>query len=203
MSARPILALDVDGVIIDGFPRNRWDENLQEDLGIDPERFQREFFTPQTLDLILRGLVPSLDPLAAFLESYGSNVSASQLAAYWHRNDSNIQPGVIEAALSWKARTGGSLTLATNQEMSRLEYLWSDLDFQSHFDFRVASCEIGAIKPELDYFQKADEVLGRVSGQTIIFLDDLEANVVSARAHGWEAHHVERLGHAVEILDSL
>lgn len=204
MSSRiPILALDVDGVIIDGFPRTRWDKNLKEDLGIDPEHFQKEFFTRETLDLILRGKVPSLDPLATFLENYGSRVTASELAAYWHRNDSNVQSPVIEAALEWKSRTGGRLTIATNQEVSRLEYLWSSLGFKSHFDTRIASCEIGVVKPEPAFFQKGDEILGRAPGQVVHFLDDTIVHVEGARAHGWDAHHVESIAHAVEILEGL
>ena len=198
----PILALDVDGVIINGFPRNRWDATLEADLGINPARLTDEFFTPHW-DEIMRGAKPVEPPLTAFLADYGSAVTTEEFIAYWHGNDANVQYRVIEAAQSWRARTGGRLTLATNQDLTRAKYLCDDLGFGEHFDAMVVSCHVGAAKPEPDYFQKADEVLGRAPGQQVIFLDDMIANVESARKHGWEAHHVESIDHAVEILEGL
>lgn len=200
--APPILALDVDGVIIDGFPRSRWDETLEADLGVNAERLQREFFKLHW-KAIMRGEKPVEPPLTEFLEACGASVSTAEFLAYWHGNDANVRHEVIEAALSWQSRRGGKLALATNQDLTRARYLRDDLGLGKYFETMVVSCEIGAQKPEPDYFQKADEVLGRAAGQRVIFLDDLEANVESARTHGWEAHHVERLGHAVEILEGL
>lgn len=201
-NARPILALDVDGVIIDGFPRKRWDETLEADLGINAARLQAEFFKPHWTP-IMRGEMPVEPPLTEFLKDYGTSVTTTQFLAYWHGKDANVRREVIDAALAWRDRTDGRLALATNQDLTRARYLRDDLGLGTHFETMVVSCEIGAQKPDLDYFQKADEVLQRVPGQTVIFLDDLEANVISARAHGWEAHHVERLGHAEEILAGL
>lgn len=206
ISSPPILALDVDGVIIDGFPRNRWDETLEADLGIDPVRLTQEFFKPHW-DEIMRGLKPVEPPLEAFLEDYGSAVTTAEFIAYWHGNDANIQHHVIEAALSWQVRTGGrpkaKLALATNQDHTRARYIKHDLGLGAHFDAMVVSCQIGAAKPEPEYFLRADEVIERAPGQSVIFLDDMEVNVAAARAHGWTAHHVESISHGVEILESL
>lgn len=200
--ASPILALDVDGVIIDGFPRNRWDETLEADLGIDPARLTEEFFKPHW-DEIMRGLKPVEPPLTAFLQDYGSAVTTAQFIAYWHGNDANIQHNVIEAALSWQSRTGGRLALATNQDLTRARYIKHDLGLGAHFDAMVVSCQIGSAKPEPEYFWKADEVIERAPNQPVIFLDDMEANVIAARTHGWEAHQVESIAHGVEILQGL
>lgn len=202
MSPKPILALDVDGVIIDGFPRRRWDETLEADLGVSPDVMQVEFFD-RHWKAIMRGEKPVEPPLTDFLASCGASVSTLEFLAYWHGNDANVRHEVIEAALAWQSRSNGRLVLATNQDLTRAKYLRDNLGLGKHFETMVVSCEIGAQKPELDYFQKADEVLERAPGQTVIFLDDIEANVESARAHGWEAYHVERLGHAVEILEGL
>lgn len=202
MSAKPILALDVDGVIIDGFPRKRWDETLEADLGVSPVRMQAEFFDRHWHG-IMRGEQPVEPPLTEFLKACGADVTTAEFLAYWHGNDANVRHEVIEAALAWRSRRGGRLALATNQDLTRARYLRHDLGLATHFETMVVSCEIGAQKPELEYFQKADEVLERAPGQRVIFLDDLVANVETARAHGWEAHHVERLGHAVEILNGL
>lgn len=201
-SLAPILALDVDGVIIDGFPRNRWDQTLEADLGICPARLTAEFFAPHW-DEIMRGTKPVEPPLTAFLKDYGTSVTTEEFIAYWHGKDANVRGEVINAALGWKARSGGRLTLATNQDLTRAKYLRDDLGFGEHFDAMVVSCHIGASKPEPEYFQKADEVIERAPGQDVIFLDDMEPNVAAASDHGWTAHHVESISHAVEILERL
>lgn len=202
MNTKPILALDVDGVIIDGFPRNRWDQTLEVDLGINPVRLTQEFFKPHW-DEIMRGLKPVEPPLTAFLEDYGSAVTTAQFIAYWHGNDANIQHHVIDTALSWQSRTGGRLALATNQDLTRAKYLREDLGLSEHFETMIVSCQIGSAKPEPEYFQKADELLERAPGGQVIFLDDMEINVIAARAHGWTAYHVESISRAVEILKEL
>lgn len=199
---RPILALDVDGVIIHGFPRTRWDETLEADLGIDPARMQEEFFDPHWHQ-VMRGVMPVEPPLTDFLKAYGTKVTTKEFLAYWHGKDAHVRHEVINAALGWRGRTSGRLALATNQDLTRAKYLREDLGLGEHFETMVVSCEIGAAKPEPEYFQKADEVLGRAAGQMVIFLDDLLANVETARNHGWTAHHVEGVAHAVEILEGL
>ena len=122
MSARPILALDVDGVIIDGFPRKRWDETLEADLGVSPDIMQVEFFD-RHWKAIMRGEKPVEPPLTAFLEDYGTSVTTPEFLAYWHGNDANVRREVIDAALAWRARTDGRLALATNQDLTRARYL--------------------------------------------------------------------------------
>jgi putative hydrolase of the HAD superfamily len=67
----------------------------------------------------------------------------------------------------------------------------------------AVSCHIGAAKPEPEYFKKADKVLERAPGQRVIFLDDTEHNVTAAKAHGWEAQHVQSFSHAIEIIENL
>lgn len=198
----PILALDVDGVIIHGFPRLRWDETLEADLGIDPVRMQEEFFNPHWHQ-VMRGVMPVEPPLTEFLKAYGTSITTEKFLAYWHGNDANVRYEVVGAALGWRERTGGRLALATNQDLTRAKYLRDNLGLGQHFETMVVSCEIGAQKPEPEYFQKADKVLKRAPGQMVIFLDDSLANVETARKHGWTAHHVEGVANAVEILEGL
>ncbi len=151
----------------------------------------------------MRGAKPVEPPLTAFLQECGSAVTTAQFIAYWHGNDANVQHHVIEAALSWQSRTGGRLALATNQDHTRAKYLREDLGFGKHFETMIVSCQIGAAKPEPEYFQKADDLLKRVPGGQVIFLDDMEVNIIAAKAHGWTAHHVESIAHGVEILRGL
>jgi putative hydrolase of the HAD superfamily len=198
----PILALDVDGVIIDSFPKKRWNETLEADFGIDPAQMSERFFMPHW-NAIIKGKKPIVPALTAFLEDYGTKVTTEEFIAYWHRNHTNLRHEVIEAALIWKECTGGRLALATNQDQTRAKYLEKDLGLSKDFDVIVASCNIGFAKPEPEYFQKADRVLERAPSQTVIFLDDIENNVAGAKRHGWKAHHVQSFSHAVEMIENL
>ncbi len=198
----PILVLDADGVIIDSFPKNHWNETLEADLGIDQIHLSELFFKPHWQSII-RGEKPIEPALTAFFQDYDTDVTIEEFIAYWHRNDANLRHEVIEAALAWKARTGGQLALATNQDQTRAQYLEKELGLGKQFDTIIVSCYIGFAKPEPEYFQKADKLLQRKPNQKVIFLDDTERNIVGAKKHGWNAQQVTDFSHAVETIENL
>lgn len=77
MTIAPILALDVDGVLVEGHPRYRWDAQIEEDLGIERNRLQNEFFYPYWRDIVL-GHQPVEIQLKAFLDDHPSKVSVQE-----------------------------------------------------------------------------------------------------------------------------
>ncbi len=48
---------------------------------------------------------------------------------------------------------------------------------------QALSCELGVMKPEKAFFERALEKLG-LAAEECLFIDDLEKNVVSARSFG-------------------
>ena len=112
LSAPDYLVLDVDGVLIGGFPNVRWDAHLEQDMGIRPKLMQRHFFEKHWQD-VMRGFVPVEEPLGEFLEKHYPHISTEQLLAYWHGNDAIVAHHVIDAAKTWKTRSGGQLAIAT------------------------------------------------------------------------------------------
>jgi len=202
MTPPPILALDVDGVLVEGLPRYRWDAQIEVDLGIAPNRLQKEFFQPHWRDIVL-GYAPVEIHLKTFLEEYPSKVSVQEFLSYWHSNDAHLRDDVVDAALRWKKRYGGKLALTTNQDRARLAFLKEMPRIGKHFQTMVVSCEVGVAKPELAYFEAADLLLNRGPEQTVIFLDDLSVNVSAATAHGWVAHQVIKIDLAADIIDAL
>jgi FMN phosphatase YigB (HAD superfamily) len=54
----------------------------------------------------------------------------------------------------------------------------------------LVSHEMGAVKPDQAIYVAAEEALGAAPEQ-IAFFDDMEENVVAARARGWHAHLVD------------
>ena len=196
------LVLDVDGVLIGGFPRVRWDATMEADLGVRPKMMQRHFFQKYWQD-VMRGFVPVEEPLGEFLAAHYPDISVEQLLSYWHGNDAVVAQHVIDAAIQWKERTGGQLALATNQDRTRARYICDDLGFADIFETVIVSCNIGCAKPEAEYYRQGDLLLGRTPDQTALFLDDMMDHVEAAIAHGWQARHVESLDHAADIIERL
>lgn len=63
---------------------------------------------------------------------------------------------------------------------------------------RMASFEMGCLKPDEAIYAEAERQLRAVAGvgdvSRVVFFDDLEANVEAARARGWNAHLVDHAG---------
>lgn len=202
MSLPPILALDVDGVLINADKRGRWSDTIEADLGLTAGSMQERFFKPHWQEIVC-GKKPVRPFLAAFLEEEGAGITAETLLSYWHERDSLLEDLVWLEAQGWKARTGGHLALATNQDHARANYLLEGLGLGVHVDTMIASCDLGVAKPDPAFFRMADDRLARQVGQTVIFIDDLADNVEAARAHGWTAHHGQGRQGVLEILRGL
>ena len=57
------------------------------------------------------------------------------------------------------------------------------------FDKVYLSCELGKRKPDKEIYQYIQNDL-EISPENILFLDDLEQNVLAAKSCGWQAHQV-------------
>lgn len=69
--------------------------------------------------------------------------------------------------------------------------------------YRCASHLLRAAKPTRDAFEAFEAAVG-VRGDEILFFDDLEENVLAARAHGWRVERIEHDGDtASQISDHL
>lgn len=55
--------------------------------------------------------------------------------------------------------------------------------------YRFASHLVGAVKPDDAIYAHVERVTGVAPG-SIVFFDDLEANVAAAARRGWRAHQV-------------
>ena len=122
-----------------------------------------------------------LPVLAADLASFGVQVPAAELhAQVWQRIELH-QPSLdLIAALR---RNGYGVHLGTNQEQHRAGYMRNRLGLADHFDTLAYSCELGAAKPEVEFFERALAQFGAEPGQ-VLFIDDTPANVEGARQAG-------------------
>jgi putative hydrolase of the HAD superfamily len=177
--------VDVDGVVVSpGFPKHRWDKDLQADLGIDPAALQAAFFATRLKPVSL-GLARIEDELGAALAEIAPDVGVEVLLDYWFAHDAQLD-AVLLADLAELRAGGVQLHLATVQEHRRAAHLWETLGLRDRFDGMHHSAAVGLQKPDLAYFRAVETRTG-FSAADIAFIDDSPRNVDAARAAGWRA----------------
>lgn len=183
---------DVDGVLVHGYhaqpdmQQQRWNKNLQADLGIDPERFQKEFIYDIFIKKVIIGEVSLIDALQRRLPAMGYTGSPMTMMNYWLSHDSALNQPVLDVVRHLKARSDLHLYIATNQEHLRANWLWSHLRFSELFEDIFYSGRIGVMKPQRAYFDFITQRIGPQS-EPPLFFDDTPKVIDGARAAGWEA----------------
>jgi putative hydrolase of the HAD superfamily len=188
MSSAPVLVLDIDGVVSLAQPGSAepWYVTLKQDLGLDYEEIERDFFQREFLE-VLRGRLDLYVALHGYLDSRGIADRMEEFVAYWFEKDAVIDRAVLAEADAWRRRTGGRCFAASNQEHYRAAYLRDQAGLGAHFDEIVYSAALGVCKPDRVFYTSAQTRMGVTAAQSILFVDDRAANVDGARMAGWRA----------------
>ncbi len=186
---------DVDGVLVHGYHarpelQQRWDENLLEELGVDPQRFRDEFIYDVFVKKVVIGQMALVDALERVLPGLGYRGSPMRFVHYWLTHDSSINTGVVDVVRRLRRSPDVRLYIATNQDHMRALWLWQALGFSELFEDIFYSARIGVMKPQPDYFRF---IMDRIGPQveTPLLFDDTPRVVEGARSFGWEAVLVE------------
>lgn len=188
--------LDADGVLQD-LPGG-WYAAMEPFLG---ER-AREFLHRTWADELptLAGEGDYLPMLEATLREYGVTVPVDEVyAAVWHRIDEVASSFDVVAGLR---RAGYGVHLATNQERGRGTHMHDVLGYRDRFDVSAYSWQVGAAKPDPEFFHRVVRLIG-APAEEVLFVDDNEANVRGARSAGLVAeqwHFEHGPGSLVELL---
>jgi putative hydrolase of the HAD superfamily len=182
---------DVDGVLIDGWHakperRNRWDIDMERDLGIHPDKFQEIFGT--FFVSVLHGNLHLEEELDRWLKQNDHDLKGWQVINYWLEKDSKINKGVWDAVENLSQKPALSLYLATNQPHERARYLMNDLGFKSHFRDIYYSARLGCFKSDENFFRQVEEDLNfdpRLDPP--LYFDDDPRNIEVSSARGWNA----------------
>jgi putative hydrolase of the HAD superfamily len=180
------IMVDVDGVLIRGRPDDgrHWSTSLEADLGISAEDLHREFFDVHWDEIII-GRAMLTDRLSLALQMIAPRLTADQLINYWFARDRRLDENLLRDLIQLRS-SGFQLHLATNQEHLRAKYLLDELGLAEHFDSIQYSAQIGARKPEPEFFRAAASRTG-LSPDEILLVDDTAENVEGANVAGWRA----------------
>ena len=180
MAIQAIL-FDADGVIQRPSARRR--EAWQSLLG--PERDVDEFVAAvfEVERRALEGASDFIGALSGLLVTFASRGSLQDALVAW----TMIEPdsGMTQLVHTLR-RQGVRCCLATNQEPHRASYMSGQLGYRGLFDREFYSCRMGVAKPAPAYFRSMIDELG-LSPANVLFLDDNETNVNSARQAGLNA----------------
>jgi len=192
-----ILVLDFDGVVQTGHAEGgRWDKHLLRDLGIAPHALQEFFFKPFWRGLLV-GDGDLYEVLSKMWQKLACEATPRAFIEYWFSKDWTLNRELLDAVARLRV-VGHSVSLATNQEHHRARYLWDVRRLSNHFDAMNYSAALGAMKPELAFFDRARERLPVTAAHQIVFLDDSQEYVDGASVAGWNA----RLYRGIEDLNA-
>lgn len=183
---------DIDGVLVHGYHskpellQKRWDANLLEDLGIDPDAFQQKFIYDVFIKKVIVGKVGLVEALDRVLPQLGYSGPTQRVVAYWLESDSHLNIELIEVVRRLRARDDLRLYLATNQEHLRAQWLWQGLRLGELFDDMFYAARLGVAKPDAGFYAEVDRRIGPQS-EPPLFFDDSPKVIAGARKAGWEA----------------
>ena len=176
-----VLLWDCDGVLQHG----RFDWRSRLDGAVRPG-FARRVFEAELP--ALRGERPLREVLEELLrlereQSDHVPISVEDLLSIWEQFD--LDPEAI-AVLMAVRDLGVPCMLATNQQDHRVRHMREVRGYDDLVDGSYYSSEIGAMKPDRIFFERVLDDLG-MAGEQVGFVDDVPANVESARSVGIRA----------------
>jgi putative hydrolase of the HAD superfamily len=177
------ILFDADGVI--QRTRGNWREQFAAMLGRDEdlETFVKELFAAERP--CLSGAADFPTQLRTVLERWRSPTPVEQALQVW--TNIEVHADVIELVGSLR-RGGMPVHLASNQHAHRARYMSDELGYGAVFEREFYSCRVGYAKPDTAYFE---HILGelKLPPERVLFIDDVEPNVVAARSVGISSVH--------------
>lgn len=181
---------DVDGVLMNNIHMergwlNRWDKDIEKDLGINPDHFQ-EIFASWFREVQL-GRLDFETEMARWLTEHNYEVSAQKVISYWNEKDMNLNADLWPVIRRLSQNPDVHLYVATNQSHARANHLWNS-GFKDHFKKIFYSAALGCFKHDSEYFRLVENEIGiDPSEEPVLFFDDDKRNIAASSARGWRS----------------
>lgn len=173
-----VVIFDADGVLING---RLFSESLEENFGISTKD-TREFFYDVLPECVV-GKKDLQEVLPPYLKKWGWKKSVDDFIDAWHTAEHNVDGQLVQYIQDLRKR-GIICALATNQTKQRFGYMLNEMGFKNYFDKVYASAHIGYQKPDLEFYKRVFEDIGRVAKNEVLFWDDSPRKVAGAREFG-------------------
>lgn len=189
-----VVIFDIDNVILKSFDDNGqylFGKAIEQDIGISLDVIQHIFSDD---DPVFRGQMSLREKISESFKTLNiTHITPEAFITYWLDNDIHIDHQMLAFAKTFKERNFPCY-LATNQEQLRMDRINQHIGI--HFHGYYASYQVGYRKPQPEFYQHVFSDLIKKHGanlkpEDIFFIDDILANVESARACGWHAYHYQ------------
>jgi putative hydrolase of the HAD superfamily len=177
------IVFDADGVLVK--PQSWFVTRAHKLYGVPEDEFMAfihgEFKPCTTGDLDLEvALVP-------LLERWRVPVSIPEFIQAWLAHENVLDSGMLDEIALLRAMRLPCF-VGTNQERNRANFMRFEMGLQVDTDGVIASCDLGARKPDRAFFDRLTEHLN-LEPARLLLIDDSHENVAGARAAGWNAEH--------------
>jgi putative hydrolase of the HAD superfamily len=180
------IVFDADGVVINS--PDYFSVQYQKAFGVSNETML-PFFKGKFQDCLV-GKADLKEELKPLLNDWNWPGTVDELIEYWFQAEHFIDEKIVNEIEKLRDR-GIKCYLGTKQEKYRTEYIRKDMDFDKIFDKIYSSAEIGFKKPEKHFFEFIFDDLNKnkeIKPREIMFWDDEEINVNSAKELGWQGY---------------
>ena len=182
------IIFDFDGVLThckDANGKYLWHKNIHVDLGLTEEQMSKIYSGNWTL--VMKGFLGMQEHLKNVFTELNIALSIDEFIEYWLNHDFDINTEIIPIIKSIK---GPSLYIGTNQDIHRTAFLQEK--FAHYFDGFFSSYQIGAIKPEPEFFRYIESKIN-IQSKDIAFIDDSKSHIEAATKLGWTCHHYQNI----------
>jgi putative hydrolase of the HAD superfamily len=192
----PVLVLDIGGVVYLSRPTPAFHERWALRCGCTPEALaERLWEGPHWLAAEL-GRITSQRCIDICVERVGVSPALvrEMIVEAWASNPDEVLADFVK-----ELRARGVIVAALTNNTSRERELLARPELARLFDIAISSADVGLRKPDRAVFRHAEARLNaRPDG--LIFVDDVETNVVAARTFGWHAVHHRSTAETIEAI---
>ncbi len=180
-SAVKLLVFDMGHVFVD-FDWNEVCAGFANLAGMNAAQFGEVMAYAATLGYE-HGRVTTEQFLEAMNERLSLNLSVAQFTALWNHG---FHENARMADLLQSLKRSRALYLLSNTNENHYNFLQSNFNVARHFEERILSYEVGHTKPGESIYLEVFKRSG-FTPEECLFIDDLEANVLTARKLGMHA----------------
>lgn len=192
------ILFDLDGIVMIG-REIYFSRRYSKEHGI-PQEVVNEFFL-ENFKKCTFGTCDLKEEIAPFLPRWNWHKSVEEFIEYWFKTESTTDEEVLKIIDALRAK-GYPCYIATRQEKYRMKYLLEEVGLAQHFDGVFCTCDIGYDKSQPEFWQFVLKKLD-LAPEEILFFDDKQKNVDTARTLGIDAHFYNAIGVLQEKAGSL
>jgi len=178
-----IILFDADGVLIKSRPQ--FSDCLQAEYGI-PSETLKPFFQGVFRDCSV-GKADLKEELAKAAPGWGWTGTVDELIRFWFTAGTQTDEDVAQFIRDLRA-TGVRTYMTTDNERYRGEFLRDAFGNGTLFDEVFFSAAIGCKKSDPCFFESVYRAINDVPRDQVLFVDDTEKNVETAKEFGFDAH---------------